>query len=227
MTERTTKYQTTTRTPTRETPFRLAYGSEAVIPAEVELTSYRVDNHNEGKNDEAMHLQLDLVDEVRATIEQRLAWYQNLMAKHFNSKVRYRDFQVRDLILRKVMGSTKDTIQGKLGHNWEGPYRVTSWHRKGTYHLEMLDEQKLHHPWNAEHLKKYYQQTISNKRATTLLISSLCLSSLFLLQYFLSPNGRSFCLRNNFSTCMYHNKRSLFRYNQRIYLFLHVCTTWL
>ena len=72
------------------------------------LTSYRVDNHNEGKNDEAMHLQLDLVDEVRATIEQRLAWYQNLMAKHFNSKVRYRDFQVRDLVLRKVMGSTKD-----------------------------------------------------------------------------------------------------------------------
>ena len=72
------------------------------------LTSYRVDNHNEGKNDEAIHLQLDLVDEVRATIEQRLAWYQNLMAKHFNSKVRYRDFQVRDLVLRKVMGFTKD-----------------------------------------------------------------------------------------------------------------------
>ena len=55
-----------------------------------------------------MHLHLDLVDEVKATIEQRLAWYQNLMAKHFNSKVRYRDFQVRDLVLRKVMGSTKD-----------------------------------------------------------------------------------------------------------------------
>ena len=72
------------------------------------LTSYRVDNYNEGNNDEAMHLQLDLVDEVKATIEQRLAWYQNLMAKHFNSKVRYRDFQVRDLVLRKVMGSTKD-----------------------------------------------------------------------------------------------------------------------
>ena len=72
------------------------------------LTSYRVDNHNEGKNDEAIHLQLDLVDEVRATIEQRLAWYHNLMAKHFNSKVRYRGFQVRDLVLRKVMGFTKD-----------------------------------------------------------------------------------------------------------------------
>ena len=73
------------------------------------LTSYRVDNHNEGKNDEAMRLRLDLVDEVRATTEQRLARYQNLLVKHYNSKVRHRDFQVGDLILRKMMGSTKDT----------------------------------------------------------------------------------------------------------------------
>ena len=54
-------------------------------------------------------LQLDLVDKVRATAEQRLARYQDLMAKHYNSKVRHRDFQVRDLVLRKVMGATKDT----------------------------------------------------------------------------------------------------------------------
>ena len=57
------------RMPTKETPFRLTYGSEAVIPTEVGLTSYRVDNHDERKNDEAMCLQLDLVDEVRATTE--------------------------------------------------------------------------------------------------------------------------------------------------------------
>ena len=76
------------------------------------------------------------------------------MAKHDNSKVRHRDFQVGDLVLRKVMGSTKDTSEGKLGPNWEGPYRIASWHRKGTYHLETLDGQKLHHPWNREHLKK-------------------------------------------------------------------------
>ena len=68
-------YRTTTRTPTGETPFRLAYGSEAVIPAEVELTSYRVENYDENKNDEAIRLQLDLVDEVWATVEQRMARY--------------------------------------------------------------------------------------------------------------------------------------------------------
>ena len=43
-------YRTMVRTPTGETLFRLAYGSEAIIPTEVGITSYRVDNHNEGKN---------------------------------------------------------------------------------------------------------------------------------------------------------------------------------
>ena len=48
------------------------------------------------------------MDEVSASAEQRLAWYQNLMAKHYNSKVRPKDFQVRDLVLRKVTSATKD-----------------------------------------------------------------------------------------------------------------------
>ena len=150
-------YRTTARTPTGETPFRLTYGSEAVIPAEVGLTSYRVHNHDENKNDEAMRLQLDLVDETKTAVKQRLARYQDHMAKHYNSRVRHRDFQVRDLVFRKVMGAARDPTQGKLCPNWEGPYRVTSWQRKGTYHLETLDGQKLSHPWNTEHLQKYYQ----------------------------------------------------------------------
>ena len=39
------------------------------------------------------------------------------MAKQYNSQVRHRDFQVRDLILRKVMSTIKDPTQGKLGPN--------------------------------------------------------------------------------------------------------------
>ena len=86
------------------------------------------------------------------------------MAKHYNSNVRYRDFQVGDLVLRKVMGVTRDATQGKLGLNWEGPYRVASWHRKGTYHLETLDEQKLHHPWNTKHLRLKKKKNPSNPK---------------------------------------------------------------
>jgi len=110
-------YKMTAKTPMGETLFRLAYESKAIILVEVGLTSYRVDNHDERRNDEAMCLQLDLVDEVRATVDQRLARYQDRMAKHYNSKVRHKEFMVGDLVLRKVTGATKDPTQGKLGPN--------------------------------------------------------------------------------------------------------------
>ena len=48
-----------------------------------------MENYDKDKNEEAMHLQLDLVDEVRVTAEQRMVWYQNLMVKHYNSNVRH------------------------------------------------------------------------------------------------------------------------------------------
>ena len=79
------------------------------------------------------------------------------MAKHYNTKVRPRDFHVGDLVLRKVMTATRDPSQGKLGPNWEGPYKIVDCHRKGTYYLETINGQKLHHQWSTEHLRKYYQ----------------------------------------------------------------------
>ena len=57
------------------------------------------------------------------------------------------------------MGAARDPAQGKLGLNWEGPYRITSWQRKGTYHLKTLNKRKLHHPWNA----KTYGSTTSRE----------------------------------------------------------------
>ena len=66
-------YRTTIGTPIGETPFQLAYGSDAVIPAKAGLTSYRVGNYDEDRNNKIMRLQLDLVDKVRATAKQRIA----------------------------------------------------------------------------------------------------------------------------------------------------------
>ena len=43
-------YRTTTRVPTREMPFRLTFGTEAIIPVEVELTSLRVKTYEGQKN---------------------------------------------------------------------------------------------------------------------------------------------------------------------------------
>uniref|UniRef100_A0A2N9FY66 Uncharacterized protein n=1 Tax=Fagus sylvatica TaxID=28930 RepID=A0A2N9FY66_FAGSY len=150
-------YRTTARTPTGETPFRLTYGTKAVIPVEVGLTTWRTNNYDEESNDAQLRSNLDLVDEVRDQAEARTRVYQQRMARYYDRRVKHREFKVGDLVLRKVTLATKDPTQGKLGPTWEGPYRVVKFHRRGTYHLEKLDGDALPHPWNAEHLKKYYQ----------------------------------------------------------------------
>ena len=45
-------YNTTVRTPTGETPFKLAYGNEAVIPAKVQMANHRVTMYQDKDNEE-------------------------------------------------------------------------------------------------------------------------------------------------------------------------------
>ena len=47
-------YKTTARTPTRETPFRLTYGTEAVIPVEVGVASTKRTTFNKVENDDKL-----------------------------------------------------------------------------------------------------------------------------------------------------------------------------
>ena len=61
--------------------------------------------------------------------------YQDFMAKHYYAKVKPQHFSIGDLILKKVTTATKDPMQGKLGPNWEGPYRIIDCNRKGSYYL--------------------------------------------------------------------------------------------
>ena len=150
-------YRTIVRTPTGETPFKLAYGSEAVIPAEVHMANHRVMVYQEKDNTEQLRLNLDLVDEVRMDAEHRTAKYKNLMARRYDAMVKPRRFNIGDLVLKKVSLATKDPSHGKLGPNWEGPYRIINYKRQGSYYLEALDGRKLEHPWNVEHLRRYYQ----------------------------------------------------------------------
>ena len=53
------------RTPTGETPFKLAYGSKAVIPVEVYMANHRVMMYQDKDNTEQHRLNLDLIDEDR------------------------------------------------------------------------------------------------------------------------------------------------------------------
>ena len=150
-------YRTTARAPTGETPFRLTYGTEAVIPVEVGVASTRRTTFNEVENDDKLRVNLDYLDRVRDKASSRMTEYQRKMAEYYNKRVKLRQLDIGDLVLRKVTTAIKDPTQGKLGPTWEGPYRVVHYSRRGSYHLETVDGRRLPRPWNIEHLKKYHQ----------------------------------------------------------------------
>ena len=105
------------RTPIGETPFKLTYGSEAIIPAEVHMANHKVRMYQDKDNEEQLHLSLDLIDEVRTDAKQRTVRYKNLMARQYDAMVKPRQFNVGYLVL--VSLATKNPGHGKLGPNWE------------------------------------------------------------------------------------------------------------
>ena len=143
-------------TPTGETPFKLAYGSEAVISTEVHMANHRVMKYQNEDNEEQLCLNLDLIDEVRMNVEQRTVRYKNLMARQYDAMVKLRHFNIGDVVLKRVSLATRNLAYRKLGPNWKGPYKVINCKRQGSYYLEALDGRKLEHPCNVEHLRRYY-----------------------------------------------------------------------
>ena len=96
------------------------------------------------------------MNKVRMDTKQRVARYKNLMTKHHDTLVKPKQFNIGDLLLKRVSMPTKDPAHGKLEPNWEGLYKVINCKRQGSYYLEVLAGRWLEHPWNMEHLRKYY-----------------------------------------------------------------------
>ena len=70
--------------------------------------------------------------------------------------VRVRPLVPGDLLLRRVVGTARNPSWGKLGLNWEEPYRITSIAGIETYFLEDLDENVVPRLWNVNNLQRYY-----------------------------------------------------------------------
>ena len=107
-------YRTTARTPTGETPFRLTYRTEAMIPVEVGVTSTRRTVFSEEGNDENLRFNLDCLDEVRDKASSRMTKYQQKMAEYYNKRVKLKRLDIGDLILCKVT-----TTPGKAVITWK------------------------------------------------------------------------------------------------------------
>ncbi|KAG9444832.1 hypothetical protein H6P81_016172 [Aristolochia fimbriata] len=77
-------YRTTARTPTQSTPYSLVYGTEAVLPLEVQLPSLRIAVREGLTTEECAQLrltELESLDEQRLEAQQHLNCYQSRMTE--------------------------------------------------------------------------------------------------------------------------------------------------
>ena len=150
-------YRTTQKSATRETPFALVFGTEAVALVEVGLKSPRIALAAVEHNDEALCLNLDLLDEKREQVLKRTKDYQRKTTRYYNQKVKPRSYMPGDLVLKKLLPARKNPAHGKLGPNWEGPYIISRVVRLGNYELQTKEGNIIQHAWNTDHLKRFYQ----------------------------------------------------------------------
>ena len=89
-------YKTSIRASTGATTYSLVYGSEAVLPIEVEIQSLRVVVETkvlEKDWDKARYEQLALIDEKKSGAQYHAQGYQKRVARAFNNKVKPRNLK--------------------------------------------------------------------------------------------------------------------------------------
>ena len=91
-----------------ETPFRLTYGTKAMIPVEVGVTSTRQVVFHEESNDDHLQINLDCLEEIREKTSIKVMKYQQKMADYYNKRVKLIRLDIGDLVVRKVTLATRD-----------------------------------------------------------------------------------------------------------------------
>ncbi|XP_072088204.1 uncharacterized protein [Arachis hypogaea] len=139
-----------------ETPFRLAYGVEAMIPVEVNMQSTRVRFYDEISNVQTHKEELELLPEVQEQARIREAALKQRMTNRYNKKVIRRNFALDDLILTRHDIGVNKSGQGKLAANWKRPYKVIEVLGKGYYKVSDLNRVELPRSWHACNMRRYY-----------------------------------------------------------------------
>jgi hypothetical protein len=138
---------------TRDTPFNLVYGAEAVLPPEIYLESARVAHFNAEDQAEANELDSNLLEERCNTALANVRKYQASMKRYYNKSVVPIELNVRDLVLKKDI-RTRD--KHKFSSSWEGHFIIVEEVAPGAYVLADVDGDMLPNAWNVDQLHKYY-----------------------------------------------------------------------
>ncbi|XP_026396269.1 uncharacterized protein LOC113290897 [Papaver somniferum] len=118
----TMAYRTTRRSVTGESPFLLTYGTEAVIPTEIIMSTTKTEAWEKNLTTDMMLERLDDLEERREAALQRMENYQRRLAREYNKKVKLRNFVEGQHVLRTIPQYQRERKWGKLAPTWGGPY---------------------------------------------------------------------------------------------------------
>ncbi|GKB09301.1 reverse transcriptase domain-containing protein [Tanacetum coccineum] len=148
-------HRLTPKTSNRETPFSLAYGTEAVIHAEIGIPTRRTIQASDEENEEALGMNLNLLEERREITTIREARRKQQVEKYYNQRVHHKQFKVGEFVLHKNKLS-KVGNTGKLRPKWKGPYEVVETYGTCAYKLRSMDGAEIPRTWHFSNLRKYY-----------------------------------------------------------------------
>ena len=85
-----------------ETPFSLVYGSNTMMLVEIHESSPRFLGFVAEESNEERKVSLDLIDEAREEARVKAEAVKSRVEHQYSSKVKLRQFQVGDLVMRKA-----------------------------------------------------------------------------------------------------------------------------
>jgi transposase InsO family protein len=143
-------------TPSRATgfsPFFLVYGAEAILPTDLEYGSPRTKAYDDQSNQTNQEDSLDQLEEAQDVALLHSTRYQQSLRRYHARRVRPRDFQVGDLVLR-----LRQDARGchKLIPPWEGPFIIAKNLKPGKYKLANDQGEVYNNAWNIEQLRRFY-----------------------------------------------------------------------
>jgi hypothetical protein len=91
--------------PTRQSPYFLVYGSEAILPADVMWDSPAVEQYDEGVSEDSRRVDIDRLEEARCAALVQSARCLEGFQRYHDHNVKERSFNVGDLVLRCIQNT--------------------------------------------------------------------------------------------------------------------------
>jgi hypothetical protein len=135
--------------PTRQSPYFLVYGSEAILPADVMWDSPAVEQYDERIYEDNSRVDNDRLEEARCAALVQSARYLEGIWRYHDRNIKEHSFNVGDLVLCHIQNT-----EGlhKLSSPWEGPFTVAKVTGPGSYRLQTLEGEDVNNSWNIDQL---------------------------------------------------------------------------